>query len=701
MPTASPPERPTIAYQPALDGVRALAVAAVLLFHAEVPGLSGGYLGVSVFFTLSGFLITSLLVFETDASGRVSLGAFFARRARRLLPASMLCVSVIVALSATTDWFAGVAELRRQVIGSLLQVANWVFLFGEGSYQDLFQQASGAVSPLEHYWSLAIEEQFYWLWPVSFLGLVTVAKSRRAQVRVLGVVTLLAALCAPLVAAVWGGDAAYWATPARAAEILVGALLAVVIAGRTVDRRWAAAAPVALGLLVVAFVTFPASGGPAYAGALPLVGVVSAALLLGLQAPGPVRSALGVAPAVWLGRISYGVYLYHWPIFVVLDERRTGLDPLPLLVVRVMLTLAVAQLSFTFFEQPIRRGRRRAIDIGRPASGRRTFATAAAATVAVIVGTVVVVPSAESDYWTVSAAVLDAAAIAPSDEPLAPLVETATPVASAPVTAEPPPEAVAPAPSSPSSTSSTTTTTITITTTIPPLPELSRPVRIMVAGDSTAEAIGVGLLGWAAASPALAQVELDAVPGCGFVRGGDVFVQDWRPVPDRCDTWLDTALVANVAALQPDVVLLTTTSWDVLDHRWETGERFVPADEPFRVRLERDFSDITDALLDAGAATVVWIRHPLPNPLWLSSGQAQEDPARHAILFATMEAIAVARPGRVEVIELDTWLEQAGYDRDVDLRPDGVHWSPEASRQIADGYLGEQLVRAALGLPRP
>ena len=118
--------RPTIKYQPALDGVRALAVLAVLAFHAEVPGFSGGYLGVSVFFTLSGFLITSLLVNEAETTGRVSAGAFYARRARRLLPASVLCIGLIVVLAAVTDLFDGVADLRAHVVGSLLQVVNWV-----------------------------------------------------------------------------------------------------------------------------------------------------------------------------------------------------------------------------------------------------------------------------------------------------------------------------------------------------------------------------------------------------------------------------------------------------------------------------------------------------------------------------------------------------------------------------------------------
>ena len=319
-------ERSTIAYQPALDGVRALAVAAVLLFHAEVAGFDGGYLGVSVFFTLSGYLITSLLVHEHDRTGGIDLRTFYGRRVRRLLPASALCLAAVVVVSVVSDVFVGVADLRRQIVGSILQVANWVFLAGEGSYQQIFQQTGGARSPVEHFWSLAIEEQFYWVWPPTMLFVLARVRSQRGRTITLAAVTAAFATAAPVIAAVWGSDAAYWATPARIAEILIGALLAVVLARRAVPAAIAWLAPAALLALATCVVLFPASSGPAYEGWLPVVAVGSAALVLGLQAPGPLERALSLAPFVWLGRISYGVYLYHWPIFVLLDEQRTGLD---------------------------------------------------------------------------------------------------------------------------------------------------------------------------------------------------------------------------------------------------------------------------------------------------------------------------------------------------------------------------------------
>ena len=217
----------------------------------------------------------------------------------------------------------------------------------------------------------------------------------------------------------WGGDAAYWATPARAAEILIGGVLALavlrpVVAGAVVDggaRRRCSP-------LAVAVATFPSSGGPAYSGALPLVAVGSAALLLGLQVDGPVRTALSIGPLVWLGRISYGVYLYHWPVYVIVDERRTDLDGAPLVILRLAITLAIAQASYMLVELPIRRGRSVRLPI--------TFAAAAGVTAAVAIVGFAVVPASAADYWSGSDADAEAASIEPSAEPLAPVVARPT-----------------------------------------------------------------------------------------------------------------------------------------------------------------------------------------------------------------------------------------------------------------------------------
>ncbi|HEY5875702.1 MAG TPA: acyltransferase, partial [Ilumatobacteraceae bacterium] len=212
---ANPRSSSGLEHEPALDGMRALAVVAVLLFHADVPWMRGGYIGVSVFFTLSGFLITRLLLAEHARTGRIALGPFYARRLRRLLPASLACILGVVA-AAWLGWFTPTGSLRREVAGAVLQVGNWESLSGSDSYADLLHRLGGPASPLAHYWSLAIEEQFYWLWPPVLLALFIGRPSPGALARRIGGVTVGFAVLAVWIAAQFGPDAAYWSTPARA-----------------------------------------------------------------------------------------------------------------------------------------------------------------------------------------------------------------------------------------------------------------------------------------------------------------------------------------------------------------------------------------------------------------------------------------------------------------------------------------------------
>ncbi len=685
----------------------------MLLFHADVPGFGGGYLGVSVFFTLSGFLITSLLIAEQRGTGTVGVGTFYVRRAKRLLPASLACIGLIALAALATDWFDAVTTMRRDLLGATLQVANWVSLAGGGSYQELLARSAGQASPVEHYWSLAIEEQFYWLWPLMFVLLCRAARSARGQLVTVSVVTACFAAAAPLIAAVWGADAAYWATPARAAEILVGALCAFLCASLRESPvasrppasalpdvvRWLA--PIGLAALAAAVVMFPAAGGPAYSGGLPLVGVASAAVVIGLQVPGAAAVALSHPVLAWLGRISYGVYLFHWPIFLILDEPRVHLAVGPLLALRLAATLALAQVSFVLVERPIRTGLS-----WRPAM---VGTTALAGSAAVALGVAVAIPGPTSDYWRVAGDAATAAAIQPTGAgTLAPLTAggpaSTSPAmpAAAGTTAATPVDTPSPGTGTTVNTGNTVNTVVPSSTEVapsstePPMPTLERPVRVLVAGDSTAEATGYGLAVWAIEQPQLAQVSIDTEKGCGFVRNGERLVQAWEPVPARCNEWLDQRLLASVRSLQPDVVMLLTTSWDVLDRRWSADEARTPFDREFADRIDTDFAMLTSTLLEAGAGHVVWVREPVPNVFWWDSGQTQEDPRRHAVLYDSMDRLAGESDGRVSVVDLPRWLSDSGLDVDHDARPDGVHWSPDASAAIAREFLGERLVRAAL-----
>jgi peptidoglycan/LPS O-acetylase OafA/YrhL len=416
-PTATGPTgtgESALAYQPALDGLRAVAVATVLLFHLGVPWMPGGYLGVSVFFTLSGFLITSLLLRERAATGRVDAAAFWIRRVRRLAPATLLALAG-VAVGTTLGWFATTRSLRAEMLGALFQVENWVALVAGRSYGDLFR----APSPVAHFWSLAIEEQWYWLWPlVTAAVLRHAARSRRPGHRTVvlfGAMFLVTALSAPVTAAFGSPELVYLATWTRAAEVLAGAVLAAAVAAYGVPRSAPRLAAPALLVVLVACVTTPTTGGWAYAGGLPLFALVSATLVLGLQAGSGVRRFLAVGPMVAIGRVSFGLYLFHWPVFVALDEARTGLTGPALGTLRLAVTAAITVASFRLIEQPVRRGR-------FPATPRRLVAAVGvtAALVGLVTVTTVDVPLPRRAPATLGA-------VAPPDRSARPTVDP-TPV---------------------------------------------------------------------------------------------------------------------------------------------------------------------------------------------------------------------------------------------------------------------------------
>ena len=362
----------------ALDGLRALAVLAVLLFHADLGVADGGFLGVSVFFTLSGFLITSLLLREHAATGTVDLRTFYERRVRRLLPAAHLCVAGVLVAGAL--WAASQRRsLPGDAIAAVANVANWRFAFASQTYQDLF---IGAPSPLAHFWSLAIEEQCYLLLPV-----MAAWAMRRGGARPLGVV-LAALLSGSLVATLLTSDTnlVYNGTHTRAGELLIGALAAVVAVHVRPGRRVAAWAS-ALGLLVLGLLVVGATLQQRwlYRGGFLLVAVVSATTVVGLTGSHAVARLLGSRPFTAVGRRSYGVYLFHWPVFLLLTPERVGVAGWSLFGVQLVATAAVTLLSYAALEQPIRNRRllRRRSVLGW---------TVAVAAVAVGVAAVVAVP---------------------------------------------------------------------------------------------------------------------------------------------------------------------------------------------------------------------------------------------------------------------------------------------------------------------
>jgi len=341
---------------PALDGLRGLALVGVLLFHAN-GALPGGYLGVDLFFVLSGFLITSLLLAERRETGRIALGPFWVRRARRLFPALL---SLMPAVAVYGRYFARKEELetvRAQALAALAYVANWQAIFRHQSYCELF----AAPSPLEHTWSLSIEEQFYVVWPV----LVSVVLRRHTNRALLLLCLTLSALS--MLAMLFLFDAgnttrAYLGTDTRMSGILLGAALATVISPNTHLSARAVRTLDVCGLLAalalaVAWATLRGTNPFLYHGGFWLTELAALSLIACAIAGERswVARGLSIRPLTWLGTISYGVYLWHWPVNVFLSTERTHFHGLGLHALRFTLTFAIAIASYRFLEQPIRK----------------------------------------------------------------------------------------------------------------------------------------------------------------------------------------------------------------------------------------------------------------------------------------------------------------------------------------------------------
>ena len=357
--------RPRLGYLPALDGLRAIAVLAVLFFHADLPWAPGGFLGVDVFFVLSGFLITTLLLESAAKHGAPDFRRFYLRRARRLLPALFLVLvgSTLLVVTVATD---DAANQQRDLPAALLYVTNWVYIFTDQSYFE----ATGRPPMLEHLWSLAVEEQFYLIWPWVFL--VAWRLGRSARVRRFALIGALASTVLMVVISLINGypvpndpSRVYFGTDTHAMGLLIGAALATLWLPARARRAIApgaratvdGVAALSLILLMVVFWQTQEDSRLLYYGGFLLLSVLVAVLIVAVTHPASrVGVALGSQPWRWIGQRSYGIYLWHWPVFLV---TRPGID-IPLtgwanLALRFALTFGLAELSYRFVEDPIRR----------------------------------------------------------------------------------------------------------------------------------------------------------------------------------------------------------------------------------------------------------------------------------------------------------------------------------------------------------
>jgi peptidoglycan/LPS O-acetylase OafA/YrhL len=636
-PTVTAPGTGGAARNKAFDGLRAIAVLGVLLYHAGQTWLPGGLLGVDVFFVLSGFLITGLMIREFLSTGRIRLRRFWARRARRLLPALLL---LLLGVAGYARWFADPSQLGRlrlDALATLGYVANWRFAFSGQGYFQHFQ----APSPLLHMWSLGVEEQFYLLWPL----LVVLVLRRRASLRLLLIISVAGAIGSAVLASVLTGhhvdpSRVYYGTDTRAQALLVGAALATWTALRPAPvsergRRLVRSVGLAgAGVLVATFMLVGGESSLLYRGGFLVVALAVAGLLSSIAwlPQSPQARLLGVAPLAYLGRISYGVYVWHWPLFLVLTSKRTGLDGVALLGVRFAVTLATAALSFHLVENPIRRG---ALFKTPP---RWQTAVAVLGVAAVVTVATIVPAGADQD-----------GSLAQESQ----LAQTQGQAAAQNAAKSP-----------------------TMRTTL-------------LVGDSVALTLGVGLDD--EASKYNMKILNGGTSGCGVARWWEVTDgQKDFPAYDFCNQW-PQRFTKGVRDFKPDVSMMLVGRWETYD-RLIRGRWVHIGDPSFDAYLAGELDTAIKALGTNGTP-VVLLTTPVFDQRESPDGGTypQDEPSRVMRFNELLRAAAARHPG-TQVFDLEHMLTADGhFHRDLggsEVRwADGIHIARGAGQRIADSLL--------------
>ena len=653
-----------LAYLPALDGLRALAVAMVFAYHLEFSWASGGFLGVDLFFVISGYLITRLLLDEHDEHGRIALGGFWTRRFRRLVPA--MVVMIAATLVATRRW--GLPEQWRSIggdaIAALSYVANWRFVIDDQSYFD----ASLGPSPLLHTWSLAVEEQWYLLWPIAMVGLCAWAtRSNRARWVVVTVILGAAAGSAAWMALSYvpsDPSRVYFGTDTRAQQLLIGAALGWLLHVRPSLARIVSTSGsrlpfgFALATLIAAAVVVDDDSTWLYRGGFLAISVVAAVVVLGTTAPrGSGLGWLGQAPLVWIGRRSYGIYLWHWPVILFMDPATGGtLGRWPLVMLQVVVTMAAAEASYRLVETPVRRS---------TAPPVRTVALwSASALVVGAAGIVWLVPPPSRDLDRSDAAfadlddLLDMVVDDPDD-----LDDRSDPDGpTSPAVANVPPQA----PDSPDGDGSAAS-----------VPATGPARRVLLFGDSAAFTLAEQL---ELPSDAHWDVQAFVTVGCP-ITPGDVFdAGSSRPIPpdDTCgDDWV--GLWPDYAAvLEPDIVVVMVGAWEVFDHEVDGSAVRFPS-EAWSAVVRDAFADAVAGATTAGVPVVVL---DVPCMQGGPGSLARADPQRVAAVNDVIRSVVDDRrttSNDISIAEISATICPDGDDDlsidSVPARYDGVHYT--------------------------
>jgi peptidoglycan/LPS O-acetylase OafA/YrhL len=656
---------------PGLDGLRAVAVSGVLLFHAGVAAVPGGFLGVDLFFVLSGFLITTLLLRELTRRGSVDVVAFWARRARRLLPGLFVVTLATIVVFGSVAGSVERGELRGDAVAAVLYVANWHFVRTTEGY---FEQLE-APSPLLHTWSLSIEEQFYVVWPLLVLLALVLRMPRwvLTSTVVTGAVAS-AGWMAYLHLREVDADRLYYGTDTRAHTILLGVVAALVLSrrvqsSRRVSRRgqWTSAAVAggALACVVAVLCRVDASDSRLQRGGLLLFAAVCAALIgaVATTSSGWVTRFLELAPLRAVGVLSYSLYLWHWPVFLFLTAGRTSLSGLSLLGARLATTVVLSVICYRFVERPLRhaawRPRRLVVlPVGALASG-----------VALVVAVSSVLPGAAPPPRRIEAA--SALPVDASDRAADGLERPARTLLSRP--------AVAPAREN-----------------TPP------GLQVTVLGDSVAYSLAKGLVDRRGRTGV--RWNRKAVLGCGILPPSDYrYVGVLNLWTKKHCRGLARKWRKKVASRPADVVAVLVGRWEVVDQvydgRWTSvGD---PAFDDFvraRLRIAIDAASSTGAPVALLSAPYCY-RGEQPD----GGGWPEDDPRRVDAFNRILREVADERPG-VRVIDLgrktsggsNSYVERLG---DIRLRHDGVHFTIAAARWLQP-WLEKRLLRVATG-PRP
>ena len=640
-----------LSYLPGLDGLRGLAVLAVVAFHAGFEKMVGGFLGVSTFFTLSGFLITSLLLNESRRTGGVALRSFWGRRFRRLMPASLATLAAVVLLFGPLVATANQrVSMRGDVLSSVFDVANWHFVLSGSNYADLFTSPS----PLVHFWSLAVEEQFYVIFPMIVVGLWFLTRGRRALLMAgLGALAL-ASFAEPFV---WSmsDNRIYFGTDTRAVELLLGALLAVALSSESLRRRlalryrWRTAAIVAGGVALVVqaywWWNLSQTSSWLYSGGLALYALLSCAVITAVALPsGPLRSIMSIGVLRWLGARSYGIYLVHWPLFLAVRQTWPNLDRAVQTAIVVASTLVIAAASYRFLERPVRTG-------AWPSRGR---AVPAAALGVAIVAVIAFIPLPVDKRELVANFDKDLSSY--NDF----LAGQATKAA-------------------------TTTSTVVVT---------APTAAVAVFGDSTALGVGMGFGQWSINTGRFGAVRGDAKLGCGVSRFDAVKVDTVVARDPECAAW-PQRWAQQVASTRIDIALLVSAVWEVPDVRLPGSDRWTAIGDPAVDAFVRaEFITAVDVLSSNGAmvALVSWPAYGT----WADDGRPaavtrQTDPVRMARFNQILAEVAAARPATSRLVDFAGWLGNRSQDRT--LRADGTHFYGPAFEQLSAEWFGAELER--------